>query len=41
MGIYALNMFLVLFFSRETKGWFYKKDWALVSRATSNVPEIS
>ena len=40
MAIYALNIFLVLFFSRETKGWFYKKDWALVSRATSNVPEI-
>lgn len=40
MAIYALNIVLVLFFSRETKGWFYKKDWAIVSRATSNVPEI-
>ena len=40
MAIYALNIVLVLLFSRETKGWFYKKDWALVSRATSNVPEI-
>ena len=40
MIIYALNIFLVLFFSRETKGWFYKKDWAVVSRASSNIPEV-
>ena len=40
MIIYALNIFLVLFFSRETKGWFYKKDWAVVSRASSNIPEL-
>ncbi len=40
MIIYAFNIFLVLFFSRETKGWFYKKDWAVVSRASSNVPEV-
>ena len=40
MIIYAFNIFLVLFFSRETKGWFYKKDWAVVSRATSNIPEL-
>ncbi len=39
-GIYAFNIILVLLFSRETKGWFYKKDWALVSRATSNIPEL-
>ncbi len=40
MAIYAFNIFLILLFSRETKGWFYKKDWAVVSRATSNVPEL-
>jgi MFS family permease len=40
MIIYAFNIFLVLFFSRETKGWFYKKDWAMVSRASSNIPEV-
>jgi MFS family permease len=40
MIIYALATLLTLLFTRETKGWFFKHDWALVSRASSNIPEI-
>ncbi len=40
IGIYALSFVLNLFFTRETKGWYYKHDWALVSRASSNIPEV-
>ena len=39
MIIYAAAFFCMLFFSRETKGWFYKKDWSVFPRSMSNVPE--
>jgi len=40
MTIYAMGTVLTILFTRETKGWFFKHDWALVSRKTSNVPEL-
>jgi MFS family permease len=40
MTIYAIATLLTLLCTRETKGWFFKHDWALVSRASSNIPEL-
>lgn len=40
MGIYAFAFLLTLFFTRETKGWFFKKDWSVFPRSMSNIPEI-
>ncbi len=40
MTIYAIATLLTLLCTRETKGWFFKHDWAIVSRASSNVPEL-
>lgn len=40
MGIYALAFLLTFFFTRETKGWFFKRDWSVFPRSKSNIPEI-
>lgn len=40
MGIYALAFVLTLLFSRETKGWYFKKDWSVFPRHRSNIPEL-
>ncbi len=40
MAIYALAFVLTVIFSRETKGWFFKKDWSVYPRSRSNIPEL-
>ena len=40
MGIYAIATLLTIIFTRETKGWYFKHDWAMVSRKSSNIPEL-
>ena len=40
MGIYAFAALLTILFTRETKGWYFNHDWAIVSRKSSNIPEL-
>jgi hypothetical protein len=40
MGLYGLAFVLNLVFARETKGWFFKRDWSVFPRSKSNIPEL-
>lgn len=39
MGLYGIAFFCTLLFARETKGWFYTKDFSIFPRSMSNIPE--
>lgn len=40
MGLYAIAFVCNLLFARETKGWFFKRDWSVFPRSKSNIPEL-